>query len=596
MQSRGNSERSVSNDLFALARNLPGRRRFQLAFLLGLMLVSAAAEVFSLGAILPFLAILIDPQQALRMPMVANIATMFDSETTNDLRLGLAVTFAVAALTAGIVRFVLNYATASLTYGIGHEWAAEIYRRALYQRYEVQVTRNSSEVLGGLGKVDQIVFSLLSVLSLVSSLLIAAFIVMALILIDAKLTLFVLAGLGGVYTFVFLVTRKKLVKSSRIVNEALDKRIRAIQEGLGAIRDILLDQSQAVHLRRFSSVDWPLRNALASIAIIGPSPRYAVEALGMMLIAGLAYTSVSSGDGLAIAIPAFGALVLGMQRLMPLIQQVYIGCVQISGNQDVLRGVVLLLETPIDEDISLSKERLPFERDIQFKGVCYRYQPNLPYVLKNFDLSIPKGSRVGVVGSTGSGKSTAMDLLMGLLQPTEGKIYVDGMAIEGNVRVAWQKNIAHVPQAIFLADASFSENIAFGVPSEEIDRAQVMRAANQAQVAEIIEASENGYDEVVGERGVRLSGGQRQRIGIARALYKNAKVIIFDEATNALDSGTEASVIESIESLGRDITILMIAHRVSTLKGCDMIVEVSDGQIARIATAEKYQAGDESPS
>lgn len=590
MPSRSYSDISVSRDLFALARNLSHRRRIQLALLLGMMLASAAAEVFSLGAILPFLAILVDPQQALRTPLIAGVIELFGSKTENELRLDLAVTFALAALIAGFIRFLLNYVTAKLTYGIGHEWAAEIYRRSLHQSYEVQVRRNSSEVLGGLGKVDQIVYSLLSVLSLASSLLIAAFIVTALIFIDARLTLSALAGLGGVYAAVYLATRKKLVMSSRIVNEALDKRIRAIQEGLGAIRDILLDQSQAVHLRRFSSIDWPLRNALASIAIIGPSPRFAVEALGMVLIAGLAYASVSSGGSLVIAVPTFGALVLGMQRLLPLIQQVYVGCVQISGTQDVLRDVVLLLEKPIDEDISPLTIILPFESEIELKNVSYRYQPHLPYVLRNFNLRVCKGSRVGIVGSTGSGKSTAMDLLMGLLQPTEGMIYVDGRELDGTSRVAWQKNIAHVPQAIFLADASFSENIAFGIPREDIDQARVIRAAKQAQVATIIEASPLGYNEIVGERGVRLSGGQRQRIGIARALYKNAKLIIFDEATNALDSGTEASVIDAIEALGQDITILMIAHRTSTLKGCDMIIEISDGLLRHTSEANVAEA------
>ena len=575
-----------------LAKRLPRRRVLQLGVLLLIMLASAVAEVVSLGAILPFLAILIEPQKALGTPLVSSVVAGMGLDPAGNLRLSLALLFALAALASGLVRFVLTYATAKLTYGIGHELAAEIYRRSLYQPYEIQVSRNSSEVLGGLNKVDQIVFVVLTLLSTASSVLIAAFIITALILIDPGVTVTVLLGLGAIYGLVFMVTRLKLIKSSHFIGEALDRRVQAVQEGLGGIRDILLDHTQVYFYRRFKSVDWPMREALANIAIIGPSPRFAVEAVGMALIALLAYKLVESGDGIAVALPALGALVLGMQRLMPLIQQMYIGFVQASGNRAVLQDVINLLEQPIDEAAISSISRLPFEREIRFDQVHFSYKYSQPTVLQDFTLSIPKGARVGFVGVTGSGKSTFMDLLMGLLQPTSGKISIDGEELTGDSRIAWQKNIAHVPQSIFLADASFAENIAFGISPDEIDMHRVRAAAAQAKIAMLIEASPRGYDEVIGERGVRLSGGQRQRIGIARALYKSASVIVFDEATNALDGETEAAVIASIESLGRDITILMIAHRLSTLEGCDTVVEISNGRIQKILNYANHQGTD----
>ena len=209
-----------------------------------------------------------------------------------------------------------------------------------------------------------------------------------------------------------------------------------------------------------------------------------------------------------------------------------------------------------------------------------------PLVLNNLNLTIQKGSRIGFIGVTGSGKSTLLDIIMGLLQPTEGTIEIDALPLTTSNNRAWQAHIAHVPQAIFLADSTIEDNIAFGVPKDKIDKTRVKQAARQAQVADIIESWPKKYQTYVGERGIRLSGGQRQRIGIARALYKQADVIIFDEATSALDNETEQAVMHAIESLGDNLTILIIAHRLTTLKKCTQIVEMGDGGIKRIGSYE----------
>jgi ATP-binding cassette subfamily B protein len=215
---------------------------------------------------------------------------------------------------------------------------------------------------------------------------------------------------------------------------------------------------------------------------------------------------------------------------------------------------------------------------MRFEEVGFRYHEEGPWVLRNFDLTVPRGARIGFVGPTGCGKSTTLDLLMGLLKPTEGRILVDGEPLEGPRLRAWQRNIAHVPQAIFLADTTLAENIAFGVPKEQIDLDRVRQAARKAQIADFIESRPEGYGARVGERGIQLSGGQRQRIGIARALYKQATVLVFDEATSALDHATEGSVMDAINNLGRDLTIVLIAHRLSTVERCDSIVQMGPGE------------------
>jgi ABC-type bacteriocin/lantibiotic exporter with double-glycine peptidase domain len=566
-------------NLRVLIASLPPRRRTQLVLLFGLMLVGAMAEVMSLGAIVPFLAILADPVQALQRPLVAQVVATLGLSYVEDIRWQLTLLFASTTVSAGVVRFVLIYAIAKLNYGIGHELGAEVYRRTLYQSYEVHVARNSSAIVGGINKVDVVVFMVLNLLSTVSAILMALFIIIALVLIDPLVATAALIGFGSIYAAVSVFTRKRLASNSQVINTAYNTRVQSMQEGLGGIRDVLLDHTQPVFARRFNQIDLPLRQAQASNSIIGPSPRFAVEALGMVLIALLGYYMTASGGGIAAAIPTLGALALGAQRLMPLLQQSYQGWVYVAGNRQVLIDVVALLQQAVARETQAQVAPLPFEREIRLVKVSFRYQPHLPLVLHQLDLIIPKGARVGFIGTTGSGKSTAMDLFMGLLQPSAGQILVDNTPLIVSTRLAWQRNVAHVPQAIFLADASFAENIAFGVPVEQIDMERVRQAAQQAQIAQFIESFPEGYTDMVGERGVRLSGGQRQRIGIARALYKQANVLVFDEATSALDSETEAAVMQAIQSLGRELTIVLIAHRLTTLQGCDIIYRLDHGNV-----------------
>ena len=348
---------------------------------------------------------------------------------------------------------------------------------------------------------------------------------------------------------------------------------------------MLIDDNQDTYCQIYRNADLPLRRVQASNLFIGMSPRYAVEALGMMLIAWLAYFLALQTDGITKAIPILGALALGAQRLLPVLQQAYSAWSGIRGGQASLQDVIELLDQPLpDYAYQAAVQPLPFKNNISLKQLGFRYNTQTPYVLKQLNLSITKGSRVGFIGSTGSGKSTLLDIVMSLLQPTDGLLEIDGQAVTPSNQRAWQAHIAHVPQAIFLADSSIEENIAFGVSKDQIDHERVRQAAQQAQIANTIESWTNQYQTFVGERGIRLSGGQRQRIGIARALYKKADVIIFDEATSSLDNETEQAVMQSIERLGKDLTLLIVAHRLTTLKNCTQIVELGDGVIKRVGS------------
>jgi ATP-binding cassette subfamily B protein len=312
-----------------------------------------------------------------------------------------------------------------------------------------------------------------------------------------------------------------------------------------------------------------------------------MEAFGMALIAAFVLVLSLRPGGVTAALPILGMLALGAQRLLPLMQQIYSNWSAVDGGKFALADVLTLLDQPLPADVNQpAPQPLKLRSSICFDNVRFRYEINGPWVIDGVDFVIQAGARVGLIGHTGSGKSTAIDLLMGLLEPTQGRILVDGNPISLDHRRAWQLSVAHVPQNIFLADATIAENIAFGIPSDEIDIERVRKASEQARIAEFIESRPEAYNSTVGERGVRLSGGQRQRICIARALYKQANVLIFDEATSALDNETEQAVMQVIEDLSKDLTLIIIAHRLTTLKNCTQILELGGGRIKR---AGSYQ-------
>ncbi len=578
----------LPNLLIRLWHHLSQRRQRQFTLLMGLMLISAFAEVVSLGAVLPFLGILTAPDLVFNHPIVADMAQAWGITSADQLVLPLTVAFAAAALIAGAIRILLLWVSTRLAFASGADLGIEVYRRTLYQPYRVHVSRNSSEVISGItNKVNGVVFMvLLPLLMLISSTVLLVAIMLALIAIDPMVASVAAVGFGASYALITRMSRRRLHRNSQRIAYEQTQVLKALQEGLGGIRDVLLDGTQPVYCDIYRQADHPLRLAQGNNAVIGQSPRYIMEALGMVLIAALAYALSRQAGGIATALPVLGALALGAQRLLPALQQSYSAWASIAGNHASLADTIELLDQQLPAEL-LQPAPLLFQKDIQFRGVRFRYANDDPWVLDGLSLVIAKGARVGFVGSTGSGKSTTLDLLMGLLMPTEGELLVDGQPISGNRLRAWQRSIAHVPQSIYLADTTLAENIAFGVPPDAIDLNRVRQAARQAQIADFIESSPEGYQAYVGERGIRLSGGQRQRIGIARALYKQASVLVFDEATSALDNATEQSVMDAIEGLNSNLTILLIAHRLTTLRRCDTIVELEHGQVVAQGTYEQ---------
>lgn len=560
---------------------LSRRRRIQLVILAPLMIISGVAEFLSLGAVLPFLMVLVEPNRLWQEPLIQLFASRVGISEASQLLMPAICIFVAATLFAAAIRVSNLWINFRMAAAVGSDLSCEAYRRILYQPYQIHVQLNSSTVITGItSNVDNTVAAIKALLQLTTSVIVASALIIGLLFIDAPVAITAASIFGVAYALLAFKSRRELTTNGLKIVHTINNRLKALQEGIGAIRDVLLDGSQSTYLEIYKKSDFPQRQLQAKNSFISAYPRFILEALGMVLIALIGGLLVMNyGNGAAV-IPLLGALALGSQRLLPALQQIYNSWTILTSCNAAMASVLDLLNQPLPKNIQRASP-MEFVQELCLDNVSFSYSPDLPLVLHDLNLKIRAGERIGLIGKTGCGKSTMIDLLMGLLEPSSGRIFVDGRDIHHpkspDLVNAWRATIAHVPQNIYLADSSIAENIAFGVPKQLIDMNQVCKAASQAQISSFIEDCTHGYESFVGERGIRLSGGQRQRLGIARALYKKANVLVFDEATSALDNSTEQAVIEAIDCLQRELTIVMIAHRLSTVARFDRLIRLEQG-------------------
>jgi ATP-binding cassette subfamily B protein len=355
-----------------------------------------------------------------------------------------------------------------------------------------------------------------------------------------------------------------------------------MQEAFGGIRDIIISRTQDLYLKRFSKLEYSLRRATASTYTLSGAPRFMIEASAMSIIVLISYFESTSSNGVIGVVPLAGTLALGLQRLLPVVQQVYIAWASLRGSMASLEQALHYIGLPIPDHLGRHPGvRLNFEKRIHLRNISFSY-PNLRnnYVLNDVNLEIPKGARIGIVGPTGGGKSTFLDIFMGLLDPSKGTIEIDGVPLVALNRSSWQSLIAHVPQHIYLSDSSIAHNIAFGKSEDKIDFDRVRQVADICKLSAWVESLERGYDTVTGERGARVSGGQRQRIGIARAIYNQLPILILDEATSALDEHTEGLIMDAIMNYLPSVTILMVTHRPALLRYCSSQLRIENNQVS----------------
>jgi ABC-type multidrug transport system fused ATPase/permease subunit len=575
----------MSNNI-KLFNKLSKRRKLQLFGLLILMFIASIAEIISISAILPFLGILTNPQVVFNNNYSKPFLELFKINNPNELLFPVTIFFVTAISFSGMIRIMLMWIQIELSYAIGRDLSIDIYSRSLFQPYDIQISRNSSQIISAIAnKVNAVVSATIQpILNIVGSSFLLFLIISTLIFVNFKITFFTFLTFGFIYLIIILITKKKLKYLSKIVNNESNHVIKALQEGLGGIRDILIDGSQSTYIKQYKNSDVPLRKAQSKIAIISGIPRLIVETIGLLLISIISYFFITNKqiDASESIVPILGLIALSAQKLLPILQQYFLSWTSIKGNEAVLDEILKLLNQPFpDFSNNHEDQAFTFNNQIKIADLKFRYTNNSELILENVNLTIKKGSIIGIVGKTGGGKSTLIDLIMGLLTPTSGALMVDNVTITNKNSRFWQKKIAHVPQNIFLSDASIKENIAFGIEYNLIDIDKVIDCAKKAQLYDSILSWEHKFDTIVGERGVRLSGGQRQRIGIARALYRKSELIVFDEATSALDEITEKEVLDAIDKLDKNLTIIIIAHRLSTLKNCSEIYSIDQKSLSK---------------
>ena len=565
--------------------HIPSFRKKQFRLIVLLSFLTSIVEIISISSALPFISVLIEPEKVYNNKLFYPIFESCGFNYASEIILPITIVFVVAIIASASLRLILLWVNNTLAFNTGVDISIDIYNKVLSQPYIFHTTKNSSDIINLIyNKVSEIIFYIVisSITLLTSGIMSVVISGMLLYFIPISVAWVILVFIVA-YVFIIKLIKKQLKENSQIIADESTQIVKTVQEGLGGIRDILIDKTQATFKISYQNSVQILRKAQAENQIFGAAPKFFLEAIGLLFVAFFAYSlSVKNTENISI-VPILVGIVLSIQRLLPLFQQMFNAWSQMQSAQASLKDVIEYLNLKIPEDINDEKNRLQisFNENIKLQNIGFQYSSNTPTVLKSIDLNIQKGSRIGFIGSTGSGKSTLLDIIMGLLEPTSGTLSIDNQILTKDNMHLWQKLIAHVPQSIYLIDSTIEQNIAFGVEKDKIDKNLVRESAQKAQIADVIEKMPKGYETVVGERGVQLSGGQRQRLGIARALYKKARVIILDEATSALDGETERAVIQSFESIGADVTLLMIAHRTTTLKGCTHIIELKDGEIYR---------------
>ena len=575
-----NNNNKSFNILLNLLNYIAPHLRIKILFLIFFIFFVSITEVISIGSILPFLSVIMNPEMFFDNKYGKVFINFFNISNNSELIKFVTICFLTAALISGTARVALLWFQTRLSHEIGANISEKLYRVALYQPYKKHISRNSSEIIAVVTeKSNQIVRgAILPILILSSSIMIIFSIAIGLFIINPYITFGIFVIFGFFYFILISYVKKTLSINSSVINSLLNKRIQSLQEGLMGIKEVILNNNQKFFLNIFKKVDIPYRKSLATNSFIASSPKYIIETLGILLITLFIFFITTKGVKLNNIIPVFGAFILAAQRMLPLMQSIYSNWSNIKGNESILIYTKNLLSNENIINICDNESNFIFEKEIIFKNVCFKYEKNSSFIFKDLNLKIKKGSSIGVFGKTGSGKSTFVNILSGLLSINDGCIFIDDKKLitESDFN-QWRSNISYVPQNIFLADNTFARNIAFGVEDKDIDYNKINQICASLKIDEFINLMEKGLDTNIGESGVKLSGGQKQRIGIARALYKESSLIIFDESTSALDTRTEKQIMDSIyEMKDHNLTFIIISHRISTLDKCEYLLEIKD--------------------
>ncbi|MDB9997744.1 ABC transporter ATP-binding protein/permease [Gammaproteobacteria bacterium] len=562
---------------------LSERERRQAFSLLLLSVFIAVVDAAGVASIMPFMAVMTDPEVITRNPILSEVYEYFAFSSEMDFLVFLGTGLFSLLIGSLILKAIGTYLTLKFTRLREYTIGRKMYSRYLEQNYSYFVSRHSAEINKIiLSEVAVVVTSgLAPLLTIVSQGIVVFVLITMLIFVDWQIAIISGLALSVIYGLLFYATEKLVMREGAGRAEANNKRFMSLSESAGALKEIKLKGFENSYIERFSFPAKKYANHLANGLAISQLPRFALEGLifGGLILASLFLVGSGSSAISLIALYAFAGY-----RLMPALQQIY-ACITQLRLVDVplnslYHDLTSLPARPVCDEDAVEHDSSSSISSLEFQNVSFKYPGSDAFALKSLDLKIERGDLIGLVGLTGSGKTTLVDLILGLFDPTDGEILVNGLLREDNFLKRWSQSVAYVPQDIFIADETLKRNIAFGIPAEDINDDAVKKAAKLASLDEFVMSLPEKYETVLGERGGKLSGGQKQRVGIARALYTSPNLLVMDEATSALDTITERQISDSIKRIAKDITVVIVAHRMSTIMSCKKIYLLEGGKIS----------------
>lgn len=575
--------------------------RREMASILVVMVLMALTSTVGIAAIMPFLSLVANPTVVQENEWLRRTYELAGFSNTNQFLFAIGVLTLFLLMLSNGLRALTDWKILRFVRGLQFRISRRLLAQYLSEPYMYFVSTNTSKLSQKLlSEVNSVMAGLLVPgLRGIAQLVVTLFIMSLLIAVDPWLAVFVTVGLGSAYGAIFLAIRRKQLRLGREWIEANAQRYRVVGEAFGGIKDVKALGRERHFLDRFEKPSLDFARAVAANEAMTELPRYALEAVAFGGILVIVLYLLGSGSAVDGVLPLLGLYAFAAYRLMPSLQQVFKSVSQVRFHSTALGelhgDLASVGRTPVADALMEGAVNdgalpaLPFEHSVVLRDVTFAYPGSERAALRNVHIELPRNQTIGLVGPTGSGKTTLVDLLLGLYLPDSGQLEVDGRALTPGLLRSWRRRVGYVPQAIFLSDDSVARNIAFGIPDDQLDREAVERAARTAQLHDFILTLPQGYDTVVGERGVRLSGGQRQRIGIARALYHDPDILIMDEATSALDTITEDAVMDAIRRLAGQKTMVLIAHRLTTVTDCDTIYLLDGGEVVATGDYEELR-------
>ncbi len=584
------------NIIFDLFSYIPNKRKVTLFLLLFLMLCNGLSELFNIRMFQEFLLVISNKNNLENNFLLNNLLNEFNINSEKNLLLFTGFFYIFSLIISTFLKTYIIYLTAKISSLIAKDFSYLAIKNYLYQNYEYHITENSNKIISIINvQVEYAKSYVLNLIEFIFQAITISFLIVFLIRFNFNLAFTFSSLILITYFTISLVLDKRIKNNGKIISKSIKAKNKSLLESIGHIKELILTQNQNLYLSRFMKFETKFRLKNAENIFLPRLPRYFVESIALTIFISISLANALNNNSfLTNFIAILGTFALASQKLLSSVQASFANWSSMLGSNESLKNVLELLKLDKKEyenKYSNDKKRsiFNFKNSITFSSVSYKYNQNSFYSIKDINLTIVKGEKIGIIGKTGSGKTTFLNLLISLLTPTSGKIIIDKKDLRSKNNIyKYRSLVSYVPQNIYLSDNTIKNNIAFGIQENQIDQNKLEKVIKISQLKNWIDSlplKENTY---VGENGLSISGGQRQRLAIARSIYSKSQILILDEATSAMDQKTEEIILNSLDKIDKNITLIMVAHRLNTLVNCDRVIELENGLIKDIYNKNEF--------